>query len=130
MLLQCQACIDRCDPDHSQKYRKCYRPGGGAWNNSMISTLRRLGYENLILGNVFGHDAWPYPGKWFYRWTLKHRTRPGSIIIVHDRRWQADVLRGSLPYIRDKLNIKLCTLDHLWNVNDSAKGRLLSSPQE
>ena len=78
MLMECAGTISKYDPAHAQKYRKCYRPGGGLWNASMLDTCSRCDDHKLILGNVFGHDAFPCPGKWFYRWTLKHRSRKVS----------------------------------------------------
>ena len=69
-----------------------------------------------MLGNVFPHDAFRIPPLEVNQLYLKHRTRAGGILIVHDRPWQPETLRRALPYIRDELNIQLCTLDHLHNI--------------
>ena len=78
---------------------KYFRPGSGFFSERMRQTLSKLGYQ-LVLGSVYAHDA-QIP---FWRMNASHilsMARPGSIIIIHDRRpWTAPMLRKVLPELR------------------------------
>lgn len=78
---------------------KYFRPGSGVFSKRMRQMLSRLGYQ-LVLGSVYPHD----PQISFWRINASHilsMTRPGSIIIIHDRRhWTAPTLRKVLPELR------------------------------
>ena len=89
---------DAVDAEPPPKY---FRPGSGFFSERMRKTLERLGYR-LVLGNVYPHD----PNIPFWRINARHilsMIRPGSIIIIHDRRsWTAPMLRAILPELRRK----------------------------
>ncbi|KAB8349838.1 hypothetical protein FH972_023851 [Carpinus fangiana] len=79
--------------------QKYFRPGSGFFSNSMRAMLTNLDYR-LVLGSVYPHD----PQIPFWRVNAAHilsMTRPGSIIICHDRRsWTAPMLRKVLPELK------------------------------
>ncbi|KAH8802771.1 hypothetical protein F5884DRAFT_861126 [Xylogone sp. PMI_703] len=69
------------DPVVSLKY---FRPGSGFFNAAMVKRLKSLGYT-IVLGSIYSHD----PQIHFPRLNARHilsMTRPGGIIILHDRR--------------------------------------------
>ncbi|KAJ5666603.1 hypothetical protein N7462_011012 [Penicillium macrosclerotiorum] len=76
-----------------------FRPGSGFFSSRMRSLIQQLGYR-LVLGDVYPHD----PQIPFAKLNAKHildMTRPGSIIICHDRReWTLPMLRIVLPELR------------------------------
>ncbi|KAF4625052.1 hypothetical protein G7Y89_g13117 [Cudoniella acicularis] len=64
--------------------RKWFRPGSGFFNQQMVERLAKLGY-GVALGSVYPHDAQIQLPRWNARHVLSV-VRPGSVIIVHDRR--------------------------------------------
>jgi peptidoglycan/xylan/chitin deacetylase (PgdA/CDA1 family) len=78
------------------------RPGSGWYSRRMVRAMRRAGYE-CALGSVYPLDAtlgWPWLSE---RYILSH-SRPGAIIILHDRGARGErtaaVLGQVLPALR------------------------------
>lgn len=71
---------------------RIFRPGSGFFTSGMITVLHNLGHR-LVLGDVYPHDpfiSWPHVNARHVLWS----TRPGSIIINHDRRsWAPEQAR-------------------------------------
>lgn len=88
-----------------------FRPGSGLFSTRMRKTLAGLGYR-LVLGSVYPHD--PYIP--FWRVNAKHilsMSRPGGIIICHDRRsWTAPMLREVIPEMKRR-GYRLVTVTEL-----------------
>ncbi|KAH7381905.1 carbohydrate esterase family 4 protein [Cadophora sp. MPI-SDFR-AT-0126] len=61
-----------------------FRPGSGWFNRGMRERVEGLGYR-LALGSVYPHDPQiPRPG--LNAWHVLSLVRPGSVVIMHDRR--------------------------------------------
>jgi peptidoglycan/xylan/chitin deacetylase (PgdA/CDA1 family) len=78
-----------------------FRPGSGWYNDSMLATLDAHGYR-AALASVYPFDVLiPFP-KFAARYIL-WRTRPGSIILLHDQgnrgKRTAETLRIVLPQL-------------------------------
>ncbi len=58
------------------------RPGGGWYNDSMLSTIRAHGFRT-VLGSVYPYDA-ELPSHTYAIRHVMRNARPGSIIILHD----------------------------------------------
>lgn len=61
---------------------KWFRPGSGWYDQQMISTIKRAGYE-CALGSVYPFDP-IIPCTWFHVKHILLNAEPGSIIILHD----------------------------------------------
>lgn len=78
-----------------------FRPGSGFFNQRMLRVVSKLNYR-LALGSVYPHDPQISNAKINARHILS-MTRPGAIIICHDRRpWTAPMLRIVLPELRSR----------------------------
>ncbi|TMW55148.1 hypothetical protein Poli38472_013910 [Pythium oligandrum] len=88
---------------------KWLRPASGWFTSDMRDVILRHGYR-ICMGSVYPHDA---QIKWEAVNSLHLRmcTRPGSVIIVHDRAWTVGVLRSALPKLVDKF--RFVSLDEL-----------------
>lgn len=80
---------------------KYFRPGSGWFNGEMKERVEGLGYK-LALGSVYPHDPQvPHP-----RWNARHvlsMVRPGSVVIMHDRRdWSVEQLQVILEGMEKK----------------------------
>ncbi|KAH9212314.1 hypothetical protein DL95DRAFT_391630 [Leptodontidium sp. 2 PMI_412] len=63
---------------------KYFRPGSGWFNGRMKERVEGLGYR-LVLGGVYPHDPQiPRPG--LNAWHVLSMVKPGSVVIMHDRR--------------------------------------------
>lgn len=73
-----------------------FRPGSGFFSREMLKVIERLNYR-LVLGGIYPHD----PQIPYWRVNARHilsMSRPGGIIICHDRRsWTIPMLRQVLP---------------------------------
>ena len=65
--------------------------------------MATLGYR-MILGNVFPHDPLVRHA-WHTSLFLRWRTRPGAIVIIHDRPWTAPALREALPALARRVQL-------------------------
>ncbi|KAL4931585.1 chitin deacetylase CDA4 [Aspergillus undulatus] len=76
-----------------------FRPGSGFFTDRMRALVQRHGFR-LVLGSVYPHDPQiSYP--WVNAAHVLSMVRPGSIIIVHDRRpWTAPMLATVLPELK------------------------------
>jgi peptidoglycan-N-acetylglucosamine deacetylase len=78
------------------------RPGGGRYNQRMVTTMRQRGYE-CALGSVYPYDA-EIPSRHFSSAFVLAHVRPGAIIVLHDGgargRRTAATLRRVLPELR------------------------------
>jgi peptidoglycan/xylan/chitin deacetylase (PgdA/CDA1 family) len=91
-----------------------FRPGSGFYNDGMLDILDRYGYQ-CVLGSVYPVDAqMPWSGlaaSWI-RW----QTRPGAVIILHDRgergRRTAETLGAVLPTLGER-GYRVVTLTEL-----------------
>jgi len=80
-----------------------HRPGSGLFNARMVSRMATLGYR-MVLGNVFPHDPLVRHA-WHTSLFLRWRTRPGAIVIIHDRPWTAPALREALPALARRVQL-------------------------
>ena len=87
-----------------------HRPGSGFVNARMLTRSAALGYTT-VLGSVFPHDP-IVKRAWHTAFFLEWRTRPGAVVIVHDRAYTAAALREALPAIA-KRGISLGTLSQM-----------------
>ena len=90
------------------------RPGGGRYNQRMVSTMRRQGYA-CALGSVYPYDA-EIPSAGFSAAFILAHARPGAIIVLHDggsrgRRTRA-TLERVLPELRRR-GLQVVTLSEL-----------------
>jgi len=63
---------------------KYFRPGSGWFNRGMRERIEGLGYR-LALGSVYPHDP-QIPRPRLNAWHVLSMVRPGSVVIMHDRR--------------------------------------------
>jgi peptidoglycan/xylan/chitin deacetylase (PgdA/CDA1 family) len=78
---------------------KYFRPGSGFFTDRMRALVQREGFR-LVLGSVYPHDP-QISVPWVNAAHVLSMVRPGSIIIVHDRRpWTAPMLRIILPELK------------------------------
>ncbi|PBP26023.1 chitooligosaccharide deacetylase [Diplocarpon rosae] len=71
---------------------KYFRPGSGWFTARMKERIERLGYR-VALGSVYPHDPQIPKPRW-NAWHVLSMVRPGSVVIVHDRRaYSAEQLR-------------------------------------
>jgi peptidoglycan/xylan/chitin deacetylase (PgdA/CDA1 family) len=91
-----------------------FRPGSGYYDDEMLDILDRHGYR-CALGSVYPIDAqlpWSAPAAYWIRW----RTRPGAVIILHDRgergRRTAKTLADVLPTL-GRRGYRVVTLSEL-----------------
>lgn len=76
-----------------------FRPGSGIFTDRMRALVQRQGFR-LVLGSVFPHDPL-ISVPWVNAAHILSMVRPGSIIIVHDRRaWTAPTLATVLPELK------------------------------
>ncbi|KAJ0396646.1 hypothetical protein ATCC90586_002034 [Pythium insidiosum] len=76
---------------------KWLRPGAGLFTSNMRKIVTRHGYR-ICMGNVYPRDT-RIKVERINAAYLRWRTRPGSVIIVHDRPWTVGVLRSALPHL-------------------------------
>ena len=90
------------------------RPGSGWYNPSMLTTMRRHGYE-CSLGSVYPFDA-AIPWSWLASSYVLSSARPGDIIVLHDAgsrgRRTAATLRRVLPELARR-GLRVVTLSEL-----------------
>jgi len=105
------------------------RPSSGWYSRRMVRRMRQAGYQ-CALGSVYPLDAglgWPWLSK---RYILAH-SRPGAIIILHDRGVRgertADVLGEVLPALRAR-GYRVVTLSELALPAAGGTGRPSHSP--
>ena len=76
-----------------------FRPGSGFFSEKMRNLMAELGWK-IVLGGVYPHDA---QISWWRlnAWHILSGVRPGSIVVVHDRRgWTVPMLKRVLPELR------------------------------
>ncbi|KAL4951118.1 hypothetical protein BDW69DRAFT_44683 [Aspergillus filifer] len=76
-----------------------FRPGSGFFTDRMRALVQRHGFR-LVLGSVYPHDP-QISVPWVNAAHVLSMVKPGSIIIVHDRRpWTAPMLATVLPELK------------------------------
>ncbi|CAG8975718.1 hypothetical protein HYALB_00009125 [Hymenoscyphus albidus] len=75
--------IDALLPPNASGH-KYFRPGSGFFNRKMVQRVRGVGYR-MVLGSVYPHDAQIRSARRNARHVVAG-VRPGSVVIVHDRR--------------------------------------------
>jgi peptidoglycan/xylan/chitin deacetylase (PgdA/CDA1 family) len=107
------------------KYFKWTRPGSGFFTSSMLETASRNGYS-VALGSVYPHD----PQIRLPALNGHHvvaRTKPGSIIIIHDRPYTSPTLRHILSILTEREQYQFLTLSQLANWKHS--GLVTTAPE-
>jgi peptidoglycan/xylan/chitin deacetylase (PgdA/CDA1 family) len=91
-----------------------FRPGGGYYDEAMLDAVEAAGLR-CALGTVYPLDAqlgWGWTTRSWIRW----RTKPGAVIILHDRGPRglrtAHALRRILPALRER-GYEVVTLSQL-----------------
>ncbi|KAJ3032834.1 hypothetical protein HDV00_007029 [Rhizophlyctis rosea] len=80
---------------------KYFRPGSGFFSTRMRTLAQKLGYR-IVLGNVYPHDP-QINLPWVNAAHILSMVKPGSIIIIHDRRqWTIPMLETVLPELRKR----------------------------
>lgn len=103
---------------------RLFRPPSGWFTPAMVATAARHGYRT-VLGDAFPLDTHIYwqPGR---RWLLRRLTRPGSIVILHDRGARGartdQTLRWLVPWIRDR-GWAILPLDRILPLQDPPAAR-------
>ena len=94
---------------------KWFRPGQGVLSSSMAETLRHYGYITAM-ASVFPNDALAFPNSRcqsnstsLNSWYLCTRTRPGSIVVIHDRPWTVPTLQKCLDKLTNKFHLTTLT---------------------
>ncbi len=91
-----------------------FRPGSGWFSEAMITTIQRHGYR-CALGSVYPYD--PQLGSsWFSAQYILWKTRPGSIIVLHDYQQRGDRSAMALTKILPELQhrgYRMVTLSEL-----------------
>jgi peptidoglycan/xylan/chitin deacetylase (PgdA/CDA1 family) len=90
------------------------RPGGGRYNQSMLSTMQRQGYA-CALGSVYPYDAEISSTRFSSAFILAH-VRPGSIIVLHDGGSRGHRTRATLERVLPELGrrgLQVVTLSEL-----------------
>ncbi|KAL4919793.1 hypothetical protein BDW62DRAFT_178467 [Aspergillus aurantiobrunneus] len=78
-----------------------FRPGSGIFTDRMRALVQREGFR-LVLGSVYPHDP-QVSVPWVNAAHILSMVRPGSIIIVHDRRsWTPETLSIVLPELKKR----------------------------
>ncbi|PTU25408.1 hypothetical protein P175DRAFT_0415441, partial [Aspergillus ochraceoroseus IBT 24754] len=76
-----------------------FRPGSGFFTDRMRALVRKEGFQ-LVLGSVYPHDA-QINVPWINAAHVLSMVKPGSIIVVHDRRpWTVPMLAKVLPELK------------------------------
>ena len=106
-----------------------FRPGSGYYDDEMLDILDRHGYR-CALGSVYPIDAqlrWSAPAAWWIGW----RTKPGSVIILHDRgkraRRTAKTLAKVLPSLGRK-GYRVVTLSELARLSERPDAESPATP--
>ena len=90
------------------------RPGGGRYNQRMVATMRRRGYQ-CALGSVYPYDAEIPSSRLSGAFVLAH-ARPGAIIVLHDGgdrgRRTTVTLQRVLPELRRR-GLRVVTLSEM-----------------
>jgi peptidoglycan/xylan/chitin deacetylase (PgdA/CDA1 family) len=98
-----------------------FRPGGGRYDDALLSIIEKHGYR-CALGSVYPYDS-AIPFSTFAAHRILRKTRPGSVIILHDNgargRRTADVLERILPELRGR-GLRVVTLSELVTADSSA----------
>jgi peptidoglycan/xylan/chitin deacetylase (PgdA/CDA1 family) len=79
---------------------KYFRPGSGFFNATIRRITKSFEYK-LILGSIYPWDAqisWPRLNAWH----ILSSVQPGGIIVVHERKWTAEMLRILLPPLQSR----------------------------
>lgn len=101
-----------------------FRPGSGWYTRAMLARARRHGYR-CALGSVYPFDP-HLPFRRYLIRTVLARTRPGSVIVLHDGEARglrtADVLRAVIPELRRR-GFRFVTLSALAAADTVARGR-------
>ncbi len=96
-----------------------FRPGSGYYDDAMLDLLDLHGYR-CALGTVYPVDAHIPWSRFAARWIL-WRSRPGAVIILHDRRKRGErtlkTLRRVLPRLR-KEGYRFVTLSELAAIDE------------
>jgi peptidoglycan/xylan/chitin deacetylase (PgdA/CDA1 family) len=88
---------------------KWLRPASGWFTSNMREIVMSHGYK-ICMGSVYPHDA-QIKSERLNALYLRRRTRPGAVLIVHDRSWTVGVLREALPALVRKF--RFVSLDEL-----------------
>jgi len=62
--------------------RPLFRPPGGAYNSTVLSTVGNAGYSKTILWNIDTNDWRGYSASYIYN-TVVNNISPGSIVLMH-----------------------------------------------
>lgn len=77
--------------------RLYFRPASGYFSTGMLDVVERKGYRT-VLGSCYPHDP-QLPFAWLNYWRIRLMVREGDVIIIHDRKWTAPMLRMLLPWM-------------------------------
>lgn len=96
-----------------------FRPGSGWYNNEMLETIERHGYQ-CALGSVYPFD--PQIGSsWLIRTYVLSNAQPGAVIVLHDYGARggrtAEALEIILPELIDR-GYKIVTLSTLADLKE------------
>jgi peptidoglycan/xylan/chitin deacetylase (PgdA/CDA1 family) len=91
-------------------YTKIYRPGCGLFTSKMLTVLDKLNYK-LALGSVYPNDPFIISSTINYYYLINH-LEDGDIVILHDRKWTAPMLKWLLKWISEN-NFESVTLNEL-----------------
>jgi polysaccharide deacetylase family sporulation protein PdaB len=78
--------LNRCENTISnitgETTKPLFRPPGGAYNSTVLSTVGNAGYTKTILWNIDTNDWRGYSSSYIYN-TVVNNISPGSIVIMH-----------------------------------------------
>lgn len=100
---------------------KYFRPGSGWFNGRMKERIERLGYR-LVLGSVYPHDP-QIPRPRLNAWHVLSMVRPGSVVIMHDRRGYSPEQVGLVLKGLDEKGLKVESLGGLLAIAEAEKSK-------
>ncbi|KAH7333232.1 carbohydrate esterase family 4 protein [Rhexocercosporidium sp. MPI-PUGE-AT-0058] len=100
---------------------KYFRPGSGWFNARMKERIERLGYR-LVLGGVYPHDPQIARPR-LNAWHVLSMVRPGSVVIMHDRRAYSAEQVGLVLKGMDERGFKVESLGGLLTVAEAQKSK-------
>jgi peptidoglycan/xylan/chitin deacetylase (PgdA/CDA1 family) len=100
-----------------------WRPGSGWVDSAMAARVSRLGYR-CALGSVYPYDP-AIPSVTFASRYILSNTRPGAVIVLHDRgargRRTARILERVLPALAAR-GVRVVTLTEMLRLSDAGAG--------
>jgi peptidoglycan/xylan/chitin deacetylase (PgdA/CDA1 family) len=97
-----------------------FRPGSGLFSRDMLTTIERASYQTA-LGSIYPLDS-HVPSSWFASRYILWRTRPGSVIVLHDFGSRGERTYQTLSIVLPELSKRGYTIHSLSELTAEAEG--------